>query len=168
MLYQILKKSAGLFFNILNIILGGNLPPFGSVCVLVEREHHFLVVEQPNGTIVFPGGFMRWQELPEETVIREGKEETGLQLSPTRLIGHYPKPTKCLDGLSVIHLAYQGKVVGGELRKSIEGQPFWISEEDLLNKLSPYYLTILQDYLQHREQQRVTNNADYPASAPSS
>ncbi len=102
---------------------------------------------------------MRWQELPEETVIREGQEETGLQLRPARLIGHYPKPTKCLEGLSVIHLAYQAEVVSGELRKSIEGQPSWMSEEDLLNKLSPYYLTILQDYLQYREQQRETSTA---------
>jgi ADP-ribose pyrophosphatase YjhB (NUDIX family) len=154
MIYHILKKLAGLFFNSLNILLGGNLPPFGSVCAVVEREHHFLVVEQPNGAIVFPGGFMRWQELPEETVIREGKEETGLQLCPARLVGYYPKPTKCLEGLSVIHIAYQAEVVSGELRKSIEGQPSWMSEEDLLNKLSPYYLTILQDYLRHREQQK--------------
>jgi len=157
MLYQVLKKLAALFFNFLNILLGGNLPPFGSVCAVVEREHQFLVVELPNGAIVFPGGFMRWRELPEETAIREGKEETGLQLRPTRIIGHYPKPAKRLDGLSVIHIAYQAEVISGELRKSIEGQPSWISEEDLLKKLSPYYLTILQDYLRYREQQRETN-----------
>ncbi|HEY4036572.1 MAG TPA: NUDIX hydrolase [Ktedonobacteraceae bacterium] len=153
MLYQVLKRSAGIFFNFLNILLGGNLPPFGSVCVIVEREHHFLVVEQRNGTMVFPGGFMRWSELPEQTVIREGKEETGLQLHPTRIIGHYPKPTKCIDSMSVIHIAYQAEVISGELRKSIEGQPSWVNEEDLLDKLSPYYLTIFQDYLRHREQQ---------------
>jgi ADP-ribose pyrophosphatase YjhB (NUDIX family) len=152
MLYQVLKKLAGLFFNFLNILLGGNLPPFGSVCVIVEREHHFLVVEQPNGATVFPGGFMRWHEMPEETAMREGKEETGLQLHPMHIIGHYPKPTKSLDGMSIIHIAYQAEVISGELRKSIEGQPSWISEKDLLDKLSPYYLTIFQDYLRYREQ----------------
>ena len=96
---------------------------------------------------------MRWSEFPEQTVIREGKEETGLQLRPTRIIGYYPKPTKCIDSMSVIHIAYQAEVIGGELRKSIEGQPSWVNEEDLPAKLSPYYLTILQDYFRHREQQ---------------
>lgn len=100
---------------------------------------------------------MRWRELPEETMIREGNEETGLQLHPTRIIGHYSKPTKSLDGMSVIHIAYQAEVMSGELRKSIEGQPYWMNEADLLDKLSPYYLTIFQDYLRYREQQKEAN-----------
>jgi ADP-ribose pyrophosphatase YjhB (NUDIX family) len=153
MLYYALKRFAGIFFNLLNILLGGNLPPFGSVTVIVEREHQFLVVKQRNGRVVFPGGFIRWSEHPEQAVIREGKEETGLELRPIRIIGHYARRARRIDRMSVITIVYQAEVISGELRKSIEGQPFWINEEDLLNKLPWHYRTTFQDYLRSHERQ---------------
>jgi ADP-ribose pyrophosphatase YjhB (NUDIX family) len=151
MLYQAVKRLAGIFFNFLNFLLGGNLPPFGSVGMIVEKEHRFLVLEQQNGTVAFPGGFMRWSEHPEQTVIREGKEETGLQLRPIHIIGHYPKITKSIYCMSVITMVYHAEVISGELRKSIEGQPCWIHEGDLRDKLAPFHLAMFQDYLRYRE-----------------
>ena len=82
-------------------------------------------------------------KFPEQTVIREGKRNR-FTTSPYAHTWLLPKPTKCIDCMSVIHIAYQAEVIGGELRKSIEGQPSWANEEDLLDKLSPYYLTIFQ------------------------
>lgn len=151
MLYHTMKRLAGIFFNLLNILLGGNLPPFGSVSMVVEKEHRFLVLEQQNGTVVFPGGFMRWNERPEQTVIREGQEETGLQLHPLHFIGHYPHITKSLYCMSVITLVYHAEVISGKLRKSIEGQPYWIHEDNLRDKLAASHLAIFEDYLRYRE-----------------
>ncbi len=42
MFYSLLKKLVGIFFNILNILLAGNLPPFGCVCVIVEDQDKYL------------------------------------------------------------------------------------------------------------------------------
>ena len=48
LLYDLLKRGVSLCFNILNVLLGGNLPPFGSAAVLVEEQDRYLVVELPQ------------------------------------------------------------------------------------------------------------------------
>jgi 8-oxo-dGTP pyrophosphatase MutT (NUDIX family) len=78
LLYDLLKRGVSLCFNTLNVLLGGNLPPFGCAAVLVEEQDRYLVVELPRGRVVFPGGFMTWREDPKHTAQREAQEETGL------------------------------------------------------------------------------------------
>src|SRR5579859_1127849 len=80
MLYDLLKKCVSIFFNVLNRVLGGKLPPFSSAGVVVEENGRYLVVELPHNRIVFPGGYMTWRENPQEGAAREGREETGLTL----------------------------------------------------------------------------------------
>ena len=150
MLYQALKKIASIFFNVLNSLMAGNLPPFGCVCVIVEREKRFLVVEQTNGGVVFPGGFMRWRELPEQTLRREGQEETGLLIRAQDLIGYYPHVAKSISQMSTLTLVYRGEAVSGTLKKSMEGNPLWIAADELPGKLAPEYHRIFEDYLRYR------------------
>jgi ADP-ribose pyrophosphatase YjhB (NUDIX family) len=148
--YKALKDFAGFCFNVLNLILGGNLPPFGCVCIIVEREQRFLVIQRPGGRIVFPGGFMRWHEHPEQTLIREGQEETGLLLHPRRILGYYPIISQRMTRMSTLNIVYLAEVEGGELRESIEGQPDWLTEEQLQEKLTWFYRDVFQDYLRDR------------------
>ncbi|GAC1343889.1 MAG: hypothetical protein NVS2B12_40320 [Ktedonobacteraceae bacterium] len=138
-----------MFFNVLNFLMAGNLPPFGCVCVVVEREEQFLVVELADGRVVFPGGFMRWHESPEETLGREGREETGLLIRAVNMIGYYPHVTNRLDQMSTLTLVYQGEAVSGTLKKSMEGRPLWIAADALPEKLAPDYHTIFADYLRY-------------------
>ncbi len=57
-LYRIVRKLAGISFNILNVVLVGNLPPLGSICVVVEDRGRYLLLQRPEGSLVFPGGIM--------------------------------------------------------------------------------------------------------------
>src|SRR5258708_20346816 len=77
MLHNLFKICVSVSFNMLNVLLGGKLPPFGSAAVIVEEREHYLGVELPRGHIAFPGGFMTWREHPKQTAQREAKEETG-------------------------------------------------------------------------------------------
>jgi len=77
-LYRVLRKSVGFSFNILNVCLVGNLPPQGCISVIVEDQGRYLLLKRPKGTLVFPGGFMRWREHPSQTAVRECKAETCL------------------------------------------------------------------------------------------
>lgn len=156
-LYRALKKSVGVFFNILNTAMKGNLPPFGCVCVIVEQDGHYLVVERPEGSLVFPGGFMRWKECSEQTAQREGKEETGLDLRIGNITGCYTTPSVDFTAMSTIIIAHHAEVVGGELYSSIEGRPYWIDAQSLRSRLDGHYHTILSDYLQHKKQGQATN-----------
>ncbi len=163
MVYRALKKSVGIFFNILNMLLKGNLPPFGCVCILVEQDGRYLIVERPEGSLVFPGGFMRWKERSEQTARREGKEETGLDLRIGDIVGCYTTPSKGFSAMSTVTVVHRGEVVSGELRSSIEGRPYWVDEETLRNRLEGHYHIILNDYVhngQKHEQNTVGKGED--------
>ena len=62
-----------------------------------------------------PGGGVESRELPDEAVIREVKEETGLDVVMDRLVGVYGKVDK-----DELVFAFVCRVVGGELSLSDE------------------------------------------------
>lgn len=157
MSYYIIKSLASICFNILNFLLGGNLPPFGCVCIIVEKEQQFLLIERPGGILAFPGGFMKWRESPEQALIREGKEETGLELQPQDLVGFQPGICQSIHQMSTLTLVYQGEVIGGDLRSSSEGRPVWLSADELAKRLSPYYQSMLEQYNRHRGTESLQN-----------
>ncbi len=151
-LYRVLGKLVGVSFNILNVCLAGNLPPFGCISVIVEDQGRFLLLRRPEGRFVFPGGFVRWREQPRRTAQREFKEETGLQVELHHVIGCYSNPSTSLHSLSTLTIAYCGEVSGGEMRGSIEGRPYWIEESELPGVLDCRYTDIFNDYREHRKQ----------------
>ena len=160
MFYSVLKTLVGIFFNILNVLLAGNLPPFGSVCVIVEEQGRYLFIEKAKGKFVLPSGFMRWREHPIQTAQREGKEETGLDLRIGDVVGYYTNISPRFDLMSTLTIAFAAEVAGGELRKSIEGQPVWLTEAELNVKLRPHYRKVIEDYIhhrQHRSQMKISN-----------
>lgn len=149
MFYHLLTKLSGICFNILNWILGGNLPPFGCVCIFVEEQGHYLVIESAKGQCTLPGGFIRWRETPAQTVQREGKEETGLDLRVGNVLSYYSKPSRRFDAMSGLVIILHAEVVGGELHSSVEGRPYWLTESEFRTKMSSFYRDILDDYLHH-------------------
>ncbi|GCE11174.1 NUDIX hydrolase [Tengunoibacter tsumagoiensis] len=151
MLYDLLKYCVSLFFNCINLLLGGRLPPFGTAAVIVEQDEQYLVILLPRGRIVFPGGFMNWREHPREAAMREGLEETGLQLQADHLIGCYSRANTSLFNMSTISFVYHARIVGGRLRKSVEGQPLWLKEEELQRRMDKSSLQLLADYHRYRQ-----------------
>ena len=150
MLYRMFNKIVGVFFNLLNLLLAGNLPPFGSVCMIVEDQGRYLVIQRPEGKTVFPSGFIRWREYPEETVLREGREETGLDLRVGEVVGYVPFVSAHFLRMSSLTLIYEAEVVGGQLRGSVEGDPCWLGETELRSKLDGQQRSMLERYLRYR------------------
>ena len=157
MLYNAFKKCVSIFFNTLNTLMGGNLPPFGCASVVVEERGHYLVVELPNGHFTLPGGFMRWGEHPQETAKREALEETGYLLEIGDMIGCYSCVSHKVDRMSTITMAFHAKVASGEPRGSIEGQPCWVDEQTLRQRLSGHGAGIFNDYLRSRADRHEPN-----------
>jgi 8-oxo-dGTP diphosphatase len=154
MLHNLFKICVSVSFNMLNVLLGGKLPPFGSAAVIVEERDHYLVVELPRGRVAFPGGFMTWREHPKQTAQREAKEETGLLVRVGDLIGTYSITSDHFTSMSTMSSVYAAEVVGGALRPSIEGWPCWLDEEDLRGRLTKNSRGILDDYRRYRAEQR--------------
>ncbi|HLZ56248.1 MAG TPA: NUDIX hydrolase [Ktedonosporobacter sp.] len=156
MLYDLLKKCVSIFFNVLNRLLGGKLPPFSSAGVVVEENGRYLVVELPHNHIVFPGGYMTWRENPQEGAAREGREETGLTLQVEGLIGYYPLISNQWTTMSNMSFVYSARVIGGELKSSMEGRALWLPEQELRARFGEHSLRVLDDYLLYREQSHAS------------
>jgi ADP-ribose pyrophosphatase YjhB (NUDIX family) len=79
--------------------------------LLVQRA-----IEPSYGKWVFPGGYVDRGESLEAAAIREAKEECGLDVRATRLLGVYSYPEN-----PVILIAYAGEVTGGSIQVDEEG-----------------------------------------------
>ncbi len=152
MFYQQLKHIVAICFNLLNILLGGNLPPLVCVSTIVEQDGSYLLVERPGGKYVFPGEFMRWHEHPEQAARREGKEETGFDLGIIDIVGYQSYTSRSFYRMSTVNLVYRAKIVSGTLRTSIEGRPYWLSESEFAGKLSPLAQGMFDEYIKFRAQ----------------
>lgn len=158
MLYLLLKNIAAICFNLLNILLKGNLPPLACACVIVEDDGSYLVIKQRNGQYVLPGGFMRWHEQPAQTARREAREETGLELNIGNFAGYQIHNSRSLRKISTINLIYDAQITSGTLRASSEGQPIWLSKDDMPAKLSAVARKIFDAYLAYYARQDPPND----------
>jgi ADP-ribose pyrophosphatase YjhB (NUDIX family) len=91
--------------------------PKVAVAALTSAEGRVLLVRRaaiPSiGLWALPAGYMDADELPEEALAREVREETGMQIRVERLLGIVP-----LGGWQErrgILLAYEATAIGGEL-----------------------------------------------------
>lgn len=93
--------------------------PKPSASVLPIKDGKVLLakrgVDPHKGAYDIIGGFMEEHELPEETAIREAKEESGLDIKITSLLGIY-NDVYGEDGNRTLNLHYLGEVVGGKMQ----------------------------------------------------
>ncbi len=148
-LYQFLRKMAGICFSILNLCLFGNLPPQGCISVIVEDEGRLLLLKRSDGTLVFPGGFIRWREQPTQAAIREFREETGLRVRLGEIVACYSISTKGFGSMSTLSLVFCGEVDGGEIRGGVEGNPCWVDEAVLRGIDDFQYEYMLNDFREY-------------------
>jgi len=59
----------------------------GCGALVFNSKDEILMIKRANGRWFYPGGFCEVGCSPAENVVREVREETGLVVSPTRLIG---------------------------------------------------------------------------------
>lgn len=153
-LYTTLKRLVGIFFNLINMLMKGNLPPLGCATFIIEEHNNYLVVERASGELVFPGGFIRWREHPTQTAQREAKEETGFSIRVGAALGYYSVVSDETYCMSTLNITFVGYRIGGELHTSIEGKPQWCDEQTIRKAMNAYYASMLDDYLLYRQRQK--------------
>ncbi len=104
--------------------------------VIADREGRVLVMERGTepfrGTWVLPGGYVDPGETVEQACIREVREELGLEVKLTGLIGIYSEPGRDPRG-SVVSIAYRAEVVDGTLTVTAEARAHrWLEPDEVV------------------------------------
>lgn len=144
MVFLTMRLLLALLQRALYVLTAGQLPPFVSVAVVVKQHDKILMIVRRDGKgYGLPGGHINLNETAEHAAQREVEEETGLQLTITRILG-------TLSGkrpgtwVRTVDIVYEGRVGEGALRDSREGRCVWVKLEDVRERVAFDYLKILE------------------------
>ena len=113
-------------------------PSSATAAFIINEKGELLVCrrgkEPAKGTLDLPGGFVDFNETGEEGVIREIKEETGLEIQECRYLFSVPNIYR-YSGLDIptLDMFYECKVPDGVEPKAADdaAECFWVSPKDV-------------------------------------
>jgi len=113
--------------------------PLLGVGALVFRDDRILLVRRANpplqGEWSIPGGLVETGETTKEAIIREVREETGLEVEPVKLVEVFERILRDQDGSVEYHFVlvdYQCRVISGEAQAASDvGEVRWAKREEL-------------------------------------
>lgn len=124
--------------------------PALTVDTIIVEDNRVVLIKRLNNPYkdywAIPGGFVEYGEKIEHAAIREAKEETGLDITLTKLVGVYSDPNRDPRGHTVT-VAYLAKIVGGTLKSDSDAKDAKFIEADELKnlRLAFDHKTILED-----------------------
>ena len=102
-----------------------------NIC-LIYKDNKILVIDRKKKDwpgLTFPGGHVEKNENFNDSVVREVKEETGLNIKKPILCGIEEFKTKDEDRYLMFY--YKTNKFSGKLKSSKEGEVFWVDRKDL-------------------------------------
>ncbi len=112
-----------------------------AVSIAIFRKSEIALVKHkpnsrhPTGYYGLPGGAVEYWESRKAAALREGKEETGLEIDANDLeeVGRYYFTIERKSGEEEADMTlYKIKKFNGQLKESAETIPFWAKIEDVL------------------------------------
>ncbi|WP_446211505.1 NUDIX hydrolase [Micromonospora sp. IBSANI012] len=114
-----------------------------AVTVFVQDEHGrvLLIQRTDNGLWALPGGAQDFGEYIAETAVRETREETGVEVEVTGVVGIYTNPNHVVeysDGevRQQFSICFRGQYLSGEPTTSDESSAVQWVRRDELNELA--------------------------------
>lgn len=105
---------------------------FTNMCMIYDDKGNVLVQDRLNPDwpgITFPGGHINKEESFHNSVVREIREETGLEILNPILCGI--KQFQTDEDQRYVVLFYKTNKFNGTIKSSKEGKVFWIRRKDL-------------------------------------
>lgn len=108
-------------------------PKVAVLAFIVQNEKVLLVkrgVDPGMGKWACPAGFVEYDEGPEDAVMREVQEETGLATAVSALLEVFPKTDD--GGAADIVIAYRMQITGGSLKAADDAEEVgWFGRDEL-------------------------------------
>ncbi len=112
--------------------------PSANVVVVNEDGCVLMIRRTDNGNWAVPGGGMDLGESIRDTAVREVKEEAGVDVEVTGVVGIYTNPKHVIEYTSngevrqEFSIVFTARLVGGELRTSDESSEVrWVPPDEL-------------------------------------
>lgn len=127
-----------------------------NMCMIYDNEGNVVVQDKIGkswGGITFPGGHIEKGESFVDSVIREVKEETGLDIKHPKLCGI--KWWQVDKNKRYVVILFKTNEYSGNLKNSIEGKTLWASLDEIPKmKLAPDFDKMLEvftnnDFCEH-------------------
>jgi ADP-ribose pyrophosphatase YjhB (NUDIX family) len=162
-------------FNDPDAPAANSLVPAASAVVVDQAGRILLHRRDDNGLWSIPGGAMEVGERIADTVVREVKEETGLEVEPEAIVGIYSDPRHVVDYANgevrqQFPICFACRVVGGEPATSEESLEVGFFAPAAIEAM-PMHESIrlrIRHYLAHRFAvvDRLTTSGRPRAAAP--
>ena len=122
-----------------------------NLCMIVDGTRILVQDKVGKGAdgIILPGGHVEEHEPIVDSVIREMKEETGLDIENPRLCG--VKEWINEDGSRYVVFLFRAEKFSGELVSSDEGRVFWMAKEDVLKSRWIWHMDCLMKIIAEGE-----------------
>ncbi|MDE1827975.1 MAG: NUDIX hydrolase [Candidatus Micrarchaeota archaeon] len=132
--------------------MGGeqNVVRAGAAAIIQKEDGKILLGRRgvfPKGIWVFPGGGIEYGESSEQTVVREIREEIGIEIKPVRLIKVFEMILPKINTHRIIFF-YLAELIGGEIELTSDIDEIkWVlpSEVPELENLGDTVMPILKE-----------------------
>jgi len=115
------------------------IPYQGKKIVVIRRKN-----EPFKGYYALPGGIVEYGETVEEAVLREVKEETGLDVEIHKLVGVYSDPRRDPRG-HFVSICFITIPIGGELKAGSDAKDIALFSLDNIPKLAFDHNKMIED-----------------------
>ena len=146
------------YYNDPDAPAANSVVPSTTAVVTDEHDRIVLIRRRDNDLWALPGGGMELGESIVDTAVREVKEETGLDVEVTGLIGVYTNPHHVMaytDGevRQQFSLCFTTRLLGGDLLADSESTDIaWTASQDIPSlTMHPSMRLRIQHYLEHRD-----------------
>ncbi|GAA2905754.1 NUDIX domain-containing protein [Streptosporangium fragile] len=113
--------------------------------IIDDQGRALLTQRRDNGHWEAPGGVLERDEDITTGLLREIREETGLEVEPVTLTGVYKNMAR-----GIVALVFRCKVIGGHLTETDEARAFcWVTAEEVRELASEAFAIRVLDAMHH-------------------
>lgn len=132
--------------------------PSANVVVMDDEGRILIIKRTDNGNHALPGGGLDLGESLPQTAVRETREETGLDVEITGLVGIYTDPRHLIEYTSdgevrqEFAVVFTARPIGGQVAPTDEAsEVIWVRPDNLASlKMHPSMRLRLEHYLEGR------------------